>query len=420
MSADKRPNKKLILSIIFALCCVVITVLSVNIFIPSFYYNRAISLIEKGEYEEAYCCLRDCRNYKNSKQLLQNFSFEYDKILTYKYDENGQPIKSKEDIFDKDGNLLSSCYYNEDGEVRLKYEYKYNKQGHRILQITYDENGDVSNEFETWYQYDDKGNVVVCAEYENGTLKIKEEYQYDEKGRLMQFVLYEGEDVLISKTEYSKDGLTSNSVSYSANGEETKTNELFYEDGRIKQHTEFYTDGSKQISKYDRFGNMISHEYFDKDGTVKSNSINKYEYVGTESRIIEEVSYYNGKENYRSEYKYDRHGNIILSITYEKGKLYAKRCYTYDKNGNQLSSTEYDYFSGKECYRFKHVNKYDRYGNRISRRTIFGTIDDFIWSYDSKGICLTSKTMYVYTLEDESKRVTEYVNPRLVYNPLYK
>lgn len=266
---------KIFIPTVIILAIVVFAVIKFGI--PGFHYLYGKKLMTDGDYTNAYNHLIECRDFRDTEELLKDFSVVYlestytaisysDGEITskseykaeFRYDENGTLIYR--DTFDEDGNLISnyerfaiidsdeekgiSTNYDINGNVTSINEYYYDKDSNETLHIRYDENGDVlykygyeydkngnatkltisdgnierSNKYE--YKYDKDGNVTTKFQYDSsGELEYKIEYEYDENGNCIKQVYYNEDGNLDSKYEYDEHGNTTFYAWYNSDGE---------------------------------------------------------------------------------------------------------------------------------------------------------------------------------------------------------
>ena len=91
-------------------------------------YNRALSLMNEGKYDDAYDLFSSIRGYKDSDDYLGRFVLCYDKVVQTK----------------SDGNIYTT-------------EYTYDSNGKRIKKITKTSSGDT---YTIDYTYDSNGNLT--------------------------------------------------------------------------------------------------------------------------------------------------------------------------------------------------------------------------------------------------------------------
>lgn len=177
---------------------------------------------------------------------------------TYKYDDNGNQIRS--DTFLTNGTLLQyyTYEYNDKGLLTKEYYSVGEDSGRYYTEIyEYDENGYmIKSSYETseyggrksytTYQYDSDGNKIKYAYtvYYPDDFYDSEEYEYD---------IYRN---MIRKKHYDEDGLYSY-ITYEYNAYGKKTVEAYHKpDGTIYSYT---------IYEYNSNQNLIKAYYYDND-----------------------------------------------------------------------------------------------------------------------------------------------------------
>ena len=149
--------------------------------------------------------------------------------------------------------------------------YKFDDKGKRLSWTTKYENGKKDS---VTYTYDNKGNIIKRAEYDNGNLNSHEIYKYiyDNNGNKIEFVSHYWQGNLTDKTYkyiYDNNGNKIESVSYK-NGNLTSHSHEIYKyiydnngnimEGRkrkfLKEDTGLLLD-DKELCKYDDKGNQI-------------------------------------------------------------------------------------------------------------------------------------------------------------------
>lgn len=236
-------------------------------------YEKAISLIEKERYQEAYDILKNSDDerakefakkhfkYLPEKEILTTESgkkttadYKYDKFgniaekdgitYTYEYNKKGLCVKQKcksgnsnevvtEFIYDKNGDLV------EEKHKKFSIIYEYDKRGNLIKMSN-------SNQKETKYIYDNQNNCIKEIEERNGAATIRE-FEYDEKGNRICIKHQTGAETFY---KYDDDG---NVVEISIESGALKVTDSYYydEDGRCE----------KKLNMVEGFGTVAVHTY---------------------------------------------------------------------------------------------------------------------------------------------------------------
>ena len=364
-------------------------------------YNNAKQLINDGKYMDAYLALQECRNYKDTEELLDKFTVEYSELsdTVYKISKDtGELYKTKNSkskyIFSQGGVrlhsiLIHSYSYDLDGIILQKNKSALDDRGNIIVTTTYDQDGNIKKNKE--YEYDDKNNLTLKTYYENGKIIERHEYEYDDK---------------LNKTLYR----------YTSNNTNPKyTTEYTYEYEHhitgIKTHYRVITsDASEKNYKYenqfDDRGNLILSTIYDPDGKVYLISEQEFEYDENDNKTKYIYTVYDSSNNITQQeeynYQYDKRGNMIVcdyidtdkngKITY-KSKIeyeYDDNDYmikatkiSYDGNDNITATQEYGYENDENGFRTTSFSiTYDKDGNMISKTEF--TYGDAVVFYNEK------------------------------------
>ena len=219
-------------------------------------YEKAISLISTGAYEESYKLFTELGDYKDSAKYRSKFYYTPVKIECTEGEERGfiEILLNENNIPLKQTRVI-------DGEVEWIDDYVYGENGRPIKCITSD--GDVSTIVEN--VYDASGRCVKSLiKDEDGVLEGTYEYTYDDKGRVVKTVFtYLDNDepqATIIENVYDEKGNVIKE-SYNANGEESFTNYsyIYNENGTIAKRI---VDGeSEYVFSYDENGKLIKVVY---------------------------------------------------------------------------------------------------------------------------------------------------------------
>ena len=445
------------ISLVLAICIIFLTVAYI---IPAVKYNGALEDIENGNYKDAYITLKTLGNYKDSEEILRDFTLVYLKTELLSYDEYGDPngtiftthyengkerefswydeeglLREKRECNENgdtllhlqnkaDGTLLQNDYneYFSDGKIR--YHETHSMSGRKI-KITkayyqYDENGKISvetriNEYgesKTVYKYDANGRKIEVKEIDTNGKEQKTVYEYDENGNMTLYMKYNQSNELTEKRIWE----------YDASG-----NEVFFELwGR--SWGEFGVT-SRARSTYDSNGKKILYVVYDKDDNVTV----KIEYAyDDDSRLIYMITYdENGDIAGREEYTYNSDGQYIFYESYERYESYESGIFKrgvaeYDGKGREtLSETYMRIDGGEEFLQNKITCEYDKYGNTILKTEYnnykgsgsrYGETTEeyeYVLEYDEDGIVI-KRTTY---LNGVMRYETTYKDPIVLYEP---
>ncbi|MBE6608637.1 MAG: hypothetical protein E7633_08790 [Ruminococcaceae bacterium] len=299
-------------------------------------YNRALSLIEKGEYEKAYAIFEElgddemCAKFhyvpvsvKNSTAGGTKYSYEYfeynengllSKItygdsgicVEFLYDENGNfvreitnnnGVKSFESYFyDENGNMIKTVSIGASDEVRYS-EYTYNSDNNKTKSQSFDSEGNPGGKIE--WLYDDKGNMVKRIYDANNNYSVMD-FTYDEKGNMTG--RFDTSDTSNSSYEY-----------------------VYDDDGKKIKEIFVIEEGKETVTEYlyDDNGNLI--------------------------KTFEDA--YHAMLNDSVEYYYDDNNRLVKRVCKDHiGKPYGTDVWTYDEKGNMIKHSndngqivEYEY-----------------------------------------------------------------------------
>ena len=382
------------------------------------YYSAAQRLIQQGNYTDAYYNLLKCQKYKDSKELLEGFTVQYQStshLLTYydvagnvekitkstdrrtydkngnptsvvKYDENGALLSELtwDNIYDDDNHLIKQTKYGADGNPEFLYTYSYSRNGNLTEEIRYD--GKENKTYEV--RYDDGGTKIYEVTYY--PVIYANAIQTDSKGNKTEILLaVEGGSMQDAYTcTRSENGYIGEKVQYDKNGNITDRNAY----------------------RYDNSGNLLEEIRYDNNNEITGRHAYSYDNSGN---LLEEIRYDNNDEiTGRYTYSYDNSGNLLEEIHYGRSNKIAKsRTYSYDNNGNRIMRVVYD---GNGVQTWKEVYEYDSEGNEIfstdydesGTATRSPTAE---YTYDAYGVVLKSGIYSYYgKITNEEERSADY------------
>ena len=460
------------ISLVLAICIIFLTVAYI---IPAVKYNGALEDIENGNYKDAYITLKTLGNYKDSEEILRDFTLVYLDIEWLYYDEYGDPSftifttyyengKERESSrYDEEGLLREKREYNENGDTllhlqnkadgtllqndyseyfsdgKIRYHETHSMSG-REIQITktyyqYDENGKISvetriNEYgesKTVYKYDANGQKIEVKEIDTNGKEQKTVYKYDANGRKIEVKAIDinGKE---QKTvyEYDENGNKTLEMEYNQSNELTEKRIWEYDASGNTVFFELWGRSwgefgvkSRARSTYDSNGKKILSVIYDKDDNVREKTEYAYDDHGNE--ILMAKYDRNGNVLDKTERKFDDDSRLIYMIAYYetyKSWTFARIVAEYDCKGREtLSETYVRIDDGEEYLRNKITYEYDKYGNTILKTEYNNYKDDGI-RYGEE------TTEYEYVLEyDEDGIVikrTTYLNGVLRNETTYK
>ena len=342
--------------------------------IPQFHYTVGKIQLKNDNYEKAFKHFMACWDYRDTEELLQDFTLitevesRYKKwegleqedsgrdisTVSYRYNSNGYISRGSAPYLEYDdaGRLIQKVYYSESGYDENTRKYEYNDAGICIWECYYE-----GNEPRYEYRYDDRGNLVEYISYNRTNEFNRTTYAntYDEKGRLISVTKKENDEfTYVECYTYYRNGNKRTFERYTAESTEVSENVWKVTRGNLIWKT-----------KFGRNGKARSAVGFRNDGTVER----KYTY------------YRDGDTKTRKEYTPD--GEIDFKIKYKPDGSQTSKSYTdgkvsYRGKVNQYGETLYSYSKDKEYGKSVIHGKYryDSYGRRtkwIDKRKSYGT-----------------------------------------------
>ena len=259
-------------------------------------YNKALELIEQGEYQAAYDILKGITDYEPAAEEFKKFHFALTNITEEYTDANGNVTKD-----------ISTYFYNECG--MLIQEIRAYSEGQYIDEYEYDANGNMTKK------------VLTQANGNKSTF----EYTYDKKGNMT-------------------------SESYTYNDEETQTTTFTYDkNGKLLTESYKYADGlGESVTEYtyNVNGDVVkkAQKYlYTYEGVTNESAGECIDYTYDANRnLIKEVRTHNSdKEIF--DFTYDANGNVIkesYSVVNQSGNIFVYHTYdyTFDANGNNIKT----------------------------------------------------------------------------------
>lgn len=184
--------------------------------------------------------------------------------------------------YDRHGRIKQQLYFDENGQPTITHnkiagiECAYDDSGNRMELKYLDSKPGVLREYlDTYarvtYKYDTRGNVLEEAYYgANGKLKVPPRTEcarfvkeYNASGRLITQSCYGANNTPITA---NPGGYVKSTYTYDANGYPVETRYLDSNNNPARVWAGLVPDGQFLTkSQYDRFGNLIAQEYYDKD-----------------------------------------------------------------------------------------------------------------------------------------------------------
>lgn len=358
--------------------------------LPAYHYASARVWMFLGNYTEAYYHLQECPDYRDTETFLEDFkllcgttevfqktgSLQYWETQTYDghiyartyhspkgysslqesitYNEKGDPVSTYDD-YSHGGAYRWDCEYDENrnltkvttyymGELRSWTEYRYDQRGNRTWELCYSRGNKLVYQFEN--TYDDKGNLLLTVDHENGYPERLSGYEYDEKGNLIcqydydvrepnsqtykRVYTYDHRGNPLSETGYTKQDTETYRMEYSYDKRGNELRKTSYIGNDITYEFQY---------AYDWRGNQISYRHYSGRSNKTDRKDYKYDLFGNPTSVI---TYNDNDTTGHTEYRYDLDGNVVEEKHYgANGVLESQYLSTYDQRGNCLSRTEY-------------------------------------------------------------------------------
>ena len=258
-------------------------------------YNEALSLIEKGKYEEAYEIFKALGGYKDSAKHLARFIyfptvvnydlFDRSGVMTVTLGDYNLPIrvvsvgilgvKDGKYTYDSKGNITSHVL-DHDGAIAA-YDYMYDANNN-MIRAEYSEEGVVLAVHE--YVYDENEQLINERYSVQNVLQYEYDNFYDEKGNMIRSEEKAPEAGKVYIYTYDANGNILNERGESLDGSFYNFASTYDAEGKLA--TETYTKGDVQYTitySYDDAGNCIKEEFLTNDG-IKETLVREYDAHG--------------------------------------------------------------------------------------------------------------------------------------------
>jgi len=258
-----------------------------------------------GNAEEGFEYLEHLIDYNEQGQLVRETKFLEDgsteEINTYTYDDKDKLTGHKLEYVPDEAS--ESRVLERDSEGRVTRESKFY--------------GDFSGE-RTEYTFSENGLVSEIKSFdEEGDFSTRETISYDEKKQIVQRMVYDTNDKVLEKREftYSDDGSVEEKY-YGKDGTLEKTTTAKKDDQNREAEVVERTGQGKLISavytRYDEKGNVIDRHHKDFNSKIL-----RYSYDEENRCTGEEVFDENGMLLRKHIFEFDTEGKIIAEQSYE-------------------------------------------------------------------------------------------------------
>lgn len=340
-SKTRRALKKILLFVALPLVLIAaITFASVKFAVPYYHYSTAKKYIEENKNTRAFHHLTECIDFKDSKELIRDFSIVFkteENEYGYEVGNEMEVHKSRSEAeFDKNGNIISatSYVYDEDDKYTGKNVHEYDKNGNNTLYASYDKNDKCTSKTVT--EYNKKGDIILTKEYDGKKLESTTTYkhEYDSKGNKIS----SASDDWKCEYEYYNNGELKAERNYDGDGEIEYALE-YRNDGTLKKEMEYDSGQVYSTKEYNKYGYIASY-------SIKDNKMEfSYKYDEFDNPI--QCTFGSGKESGKKEWEYDNYGKLISYKVYHNGELAEKSTWEYDYEKEKLECMHERYSNGR-------------------------------------------------------------------------
>lgn len=203
--------------------------------------------------------------WENSYQYgYSNYEVSYYVCVFKQYNLDGNILKEIKVFVDQDERSVSFSYW---------IEYTYDDKGNLLSRADYDEQGKKINDSRYEYKYDESGKKVSARTYWDNTEVSAVTYEYDDNDNIVLKITYEDKKLeqLSGKTvyEYHPNGVLKNQTSYIGT-EEIGSVKEFDINGNLVQEMDYNGGEWKGCTKYEynSLNKIILMSDFDEEGNV--------------------------------------------------------------------------------------------------------------------------------------------------------
>jgi hypothetical protein len=253
---------------------------------------------------------------------------------------NATGYKTTETFYDKKGNPIEIVNYRSSGEISSRLLYKYNDQNLRTEYLMYQ-------------KIDDSPNLKVS---------YKQSFNYNAKGLKTIEVVFDGVSGYRIAYEYYPDDQVKEIIKYGS-GNRVDERWVYTYEGDNQKINIFSPDKNLTTvvkKKFDSKGNLLEDARFDTRGNEQKRVAYQYD---SNSRMIEMVEFYSGRQTKKLQYLYNDLGLVTDILQHNiDGTKFTQSKYIYDTKGNLIeerwSEGDADEFSHKQ-------SRFDKEGNLL-------------------------------------------------------
>lgn len=217
--------------------------------------NGELETILENEYNDQGL-VTVAKQFDNEGELLQQTDFVYDEyqnVIRQNHYFGDESTKFSDVYVYENGSLIREDIFEGDKFINVEKEYQYDDRANLIRIVEYDEDGNKKSVTENEYN---ESNFVTRRVKDEIMEKDRRVYlfEYDEDGNKIKDLIYDYEDILISKTYY-----TYNDKKQLLEKEEEDL------DRYLKTTNHFVEDKIKRSETADKEGNIMTWTEFDYD-----------------------------------------------------------------------------------------------------------------------------------------------------------
>lgn len=248
-------------------------------------------------------------------------------------------------------NLLESNYMlDDDGTISNLWENSYDSSGNQLSKRW---SASVLGSGSWIFSYDSRGNRIGWSTYGNTGIINKKSFEYDSSDNLLWDKSFDREGKLTSLYEYKYDnkGNRIETAIYNDKPHKGKDDDIYeawdkiFEDAKLDTLSHAITLKKKYNYKYDIYNNMVEESEYDSIGNLVDRTTKKYNISG---KLLEEFDHKYGE---KQTFVYDSSGVILLEKRYYTDSdmvQYMHTSFEYEYDANQRLIGKYRYYHREE------------------------------------------------------------------------